>query len=94
MVASRSVRVRISGRVQGVGFRAWAAGRARALGLAGTVFNRRDGAVEAVFSGSAEAVEAMLAACRDGPPHARVERVEVIGEAKRASGAFTIEADR
>lgn len=69
-------RVVIRGRVQGVGFRWWTAGRARDLGLAGWVRNRRDGTVEAVFLGPTQAVEQMLAACRQGPPGARVETVE------------------
>lgn len=71
-----TVRVRIAGRVQGVWFRAWTGERARALGLAGWVRNRRDGSVEALFSGSADRVEEMLAACRDGPPAAHVDTVE------------------
>lgn len=71
-----SVRVRISGRVQGVWFRAWTEHRARELGLAGWVRNRSDGSVEALFSGPAETVNAMIESCRDGPPAARVTAVE------------------
>lgn len=67
-----AVRVIISGRVQGVWFRAWTAETALKRGLDGWVRNRRDGTVEAVFSGAPEAVEGMLEACRDGPPMARV----------------------
>jgi acylphosphatase len=72
---TRTVAVVISGRVQGVSYRAWTEREARARGLAGHVRNREDGAVEAVFSGAAPAVEAMLAACRKGPPGARVNDV-------------------
>lgn len=72
----RTIRVVIRGRVQGVGFRWWTAGRARDLGLDGWVRNRREGTVEAVFRGSPEAVDRMLAACREGPPSARVEALE------------------
>jgi acylphosphatase len=71
-----AVRAEIRGRVQGVGYRAWTADRARALGLAGWVRNRSDGSVEALFAGPADAVEAMLAACLSGPAAARVEAVE------------------
>ena len=71
----KAIRVRISGRVQGVWFRAWTEQRATALGLDGWVRNRRDGDVEALFAGADEAVEAMVAECRNGPPDARVDAV-------------------
>jgi acylphosphatase len=73
--ASASIRVRISGRVQGVWFRAWAAEQARELRLSGWVRNRRDGSVEAVFSGPEATVREMIERCREGPPAARVERI-------------------
>jgi len=63
----------LSGRVQGVGFRAWIERTARSLDLSGWVRNRRDGSVEAVFAGPAEAVDDMISRCRRGPDHARVE---------------------
>jgi acylphosphatase len=66
----------IRGRVQGVGYRAWAEDTALGLGLQGWVRNRRDGAVEAVFTGPAAAVADMIAACRYGPPGARVDTVD------------------
>jgi acylphosphatase len=69
--------VTITGRVQGVGYRAWVADEARARGLAGFVQNRRDGSVEAVFAGHAEDVEAMVAFCRVGPAAALVSDVRV-----------------
>ena len=50
-MATRTVHVMISGRVQGVGYRAWTAREAERRGLSGWVCNRRDGSVEAVFSG-------------------------------------------
>lgn len=71
------VRVRVHGRVQGVFFRNWTMDRALALGVRGWVRNRRDGSVELVAFGDEGAVEALVAACRAGPPAARVERVEV-----------------
>jgi len=68
--------LQITGRVQGVWFRGWVVKEARARGLAGWVRNRADGSVEAVFAGPAEAVAAMLEACRAGPPAARVAAIE------------------
>ena len=65
--------VTISGRVQGVGYRYFVERAARSRDLEGWVRNRLDGSVEAVFAGSAEAVAAMIAACRRGPASARVE---------------------
>lgn len=74
--------VLIRGRVQRVGYRAWTEHEALTRGLEGWVRNRRDGSVEAVFSGPAEAVAAMIEACWRGPPGARAEVVD-----ERASGA-------
>ena len=65
-------RVVIRGRVQAVGYRAWTEDTALLNGLDGWVRNCRDGAVEALFAGSREAVEAMIEACRRGPPSAQV----------------------
>jgi acylphosphatase len=73
----RMVRVRIAGRVQGVGYRAWAEDQARGLGLGGWVRNRRDGSVEAVFAGTPETVADMIQACRRGP---RLSRVDALDE--------------
>ena len=86
----RRVRARISGRVQGVFFRASCAERAEALGLSGWVRNASDGGVEAVFEGEEAAVEAMLAWCREGPPYAEVRNVEVAEEAPAGTGGFRI----
>jgi acylphosphatase len=66
----------IRGRVQGVGYRAFVEDVALDHGLAGWVRNRRNGAVEAVFVGSPAAVAQVAAACRRGPPGARVDSVE------------------
>jgi acylphosphatase len=66
----------VRGRVQGVGYRAWAEYTAHDRGLEGWVRNRRDGSVEAVFAGSPEAVAGMIEACRRGPPAARVDAVD------------------
>jgi acylphosphatase len=69
--------VRIHGRVQGVFFRAWTIEQARALGVTGWVRNRLDGSVELLAIGPAEAVDGLIARCRQGPPAARVERLEI-----------------
>jgi acylphosphatase len=71
------VRVVITGRVQGVGYRDWTQAVAQQLGLKGWVRNRVDDTVEAVFAGEAPAVDRMIAACRRGPSLARVSAVEV-----------------
>jgi len=67
----------ITGRVQGVGYRAWAANRATQMGLKGWVRNRRDGSVEALVAGPSEAVDRMVAWARQGPPSSAVDAVEV-----------------
>jgi len=66
----------IHGRVQGVGFRAWAQDTAEQWGVEGWVRNRRSGEVEMVVAGSPQAVAAMVEACREGPSFARVTRVD------------------
>lgn len=68
--------VRIIGRVQGVGYRAWVEHRAMAHNLEGWVRNRRDGSVEALFAGPADVVSNMIAVCRRGPSSARVDAVQ------------------
>jgi len=76
--------LRISGRVQGVGFRDTLLREALGNGLTGWVRNRRDGTVEAVLQGDAAAVDAVLGWAQRGPPAARVDRVE----ARPAQGEF------
>ena len=70
----------ISGRVQGVFFRMETKYAADRLGVCGWVKNKLDGSVEAVFEGDKVRVSAVLDWCRDGPPAARVDRLEVIWE--------------
>jgi acylphosphatase len=67
--------VTIRGRVQGVGYRYWVEQQAMAHALEGWVRNRRDGSVEALFSGPEDVVSNMVAACRRGPSSARVDAV-------------------
>jgi acylphosphatase len=74
-MSDTAVRVMIRGTVQGVWYRGWTVDQASSRGLRGWVRNRRDGAVEALFIGVADKVEAMIEA-RSGPPAARVEAVE------------------
>jgi acylphosphatase len=68
--------VMFHGRVQGVGFRAFVEDAASARGLEGWVRNRRSGSVEGVLSGEAADVDAVIEACRKGPPPARVDRID------------------
>ncbi len=87
-MAIRTIHVVITGRVQGVGYRAWTEDEATRRGLTGWVRNRRDGSVEAVFSGDAAIVSDMLAACRDGPPAALVSNVAATDAAEPAGNGF------
>jgi len=73
--ARRCVTVRVTGRVQGVGFRDWTVGQARGLRLEGWVRNQPDGSVKAVIAGSEAAISSMLEAFMHGPPGAHVTDV-------------------
>jgi len=72
----RTIHLRISGRVQGVGYREAMHREADRLGVTGWVRNRTDGTVEALVQGAGEALEAMVAWARRGPAAARVEQVD------------------
>ena len=80
-------RLSISGRVQGVGYRDALRHEARQRGVAGWVRNRRDGTVEAMVQGAPEAVEALIAWARRGPPAARVAELRI--EASDAAEHYT-----
>lgn len=85
---TKTVHVRIEGRVQGVGYRAWTVAMARELGLSGWVRNRREGWVEAVFSGNQKAVNAMIESCYEGPPAARVTAIKTSDSAEKVEELF------
>jgi acylphosphatase len=76
--ATRAVRLRITGKVQGVWYRGWTMERAQELELDGWVRNRLDGSVEVLAVGASERIDVLIRACHKGPPAARVERVEVM----------------
>jgi len=86
----KTVTVRIEGRVQGVYYRAWAEQTARRLNLDGWVRNRRDGSVEAVFSGPETQVDEMLQRCGEGPPDAKVASVTVTDEGGAPPSGFSV----
>jgi len=79
----RRVHVFVSGRVQGVSFRAFTTRHAKALGLTGWVMNLRDGRVEAVIEGPKEKVAELLKLIEKGPPAARVDNLKVTDERPR-----------
>jgi acylphosphatase len=83
-----TIRVIITGRVQGVWYRGWTVDEALERGLSGWVRNRRDGSVEALFSGPESAVREMIERCREGPPAARVDRVVEAPESAPAEAGF------
>ena len=87
---TRTVSVKIEGRVQGVYYRAWTEQSARALGLDGTVCNTSDGSVEALFYGPVGKVEEMLKLCAKGPPDARVTKVTVIERSGSVAPGFRV----
>jgi acylphosphatase len=70
-----TLRLRITGRVQGVGYRIWATRTAASLALRGWVRNRSDGSVEVLATGAPDALAAFVEACRGGPYGAHVTAV-------------------
>lgn len=83
-------RVLVSGDVQGVFFRDSCRERAHDAGVGGWVRNRSDGAVEAWFEGDPDQVERLVAWCREGPPGAQVENVDVSEESPAGDTAFRV----
>jgi acylphosphatase len=82
--------VTVSGRVQGVFFRASCAEEARRREVAGWIRNTRDGSVEAVFEGLEADVDALVSWCRRGPRGARVDGIEVVAEPVTGENGFRI----
>ncbi len=85
-----SRRVVVRGRVQGVAFRASTQAQAERLGVAGWVRNRADGGVEAVLEGAPDAIEALIAFLRRGPPFATVTELAVSEAAAEGARGFAI----
>ncbi len=80
----------VSGRVQGVFFRDTCERVATGLGVRGWVRNRPDGTVEVVAEGSRDAVDSLLAWCREGPPRARVDRLALTDEPVAGERGFRV----
>ena len=83
-------RVRVTGRVQGVFFRAWVREEARMLGVSGWVRNCADGSVEAQLEGAPADLDELLDALREGPPDAQVDRVDVKDTDPEGLGSFEV----
>lgn len=83
-------RVVVSGRVQGVFFRAACEREANRLRVKGWVRNRPDGSVEVVAEGKRDAVGELIAWCREGPPNARVDQIDITDESPRAERTFRV----
>jgi acylphosphatase len=92
-MARRRIHVVVQGRVQGVFFRKATLEAAGRLGVTGWVRNRSDGGVELEAEGTEEAVEALLAFCRQGPERARVDEVVVVHHPVRGDAGFRVEED-
>jgi acylphosphatase len=86
----KTIRLRIMGRVQGVGYRAWALATATRLGLRGWVRNRADGSVEVLVSGTDNAVGAMIEACGRGPRGALVGAIRVADDEDEGGCGFVV----
>ena len=84
-------RVVIHGRVQGVFFRSTLAHQAEQEGVAGWAENKPDGTVEAVFEGESKAVDRLIEVAGEGPPAARVERLETVEEEPEGLRGFHAE---
>jgi acylphosphatase len=84
----KTLRLFISGRVQGVWYRDWMVGEATGRAVTGWVRNRTDGRVEAMVHGPAEAVDSLVEACRRGPERARVEGIDAVADSAPAEAGF------
>ncbi len=86
----KSIRIVVSGRVQGVGFRAWVQHTAKNLGLNGWVRNLKSGEVEMIVSGDEEIVARMESLCWDGPVAASVDEVQVSDSFETVESGFSL----
>ena len=86
---TRCVRLTITGRVQGVGYRIWAERTATALGINGWVRNRTDGTVELLATGDDAAIASLIEACQQGPRSAVVANVAIADAEDVGSAGFT-----
>lgn len=93
MSEARAAQILVRGRVQMVGYRAWTRRTAKALGLCGFVRNLHDGRVEIFAEGDAQALEALVTACRAGPDGARVDEVVRTDRPPRGARAFVWAGD-
>ena len=82
-------RVFVSGKVQNIGYRDWVVRKAREFGVTGWIRNLHDGRVEILIAGEGEASDALLEACREGPPLARVDHVVAQADTEKAPKGFT-----
>ena len=82
-------RLRIKGRVQGVGYREWAMAEALSRGLDGWIRNRSDGSVEMMIAGPDETIKEMLGACTQGPPEAQVANIDIKNETEPPPAGFS-----
>ena len=85
----RTVRLIITGRVQGVGYRIWAERTALALDIRGWVRNRADGSVELFAIGEDDAVTRLIKACEQGPRHADVSGISISDAEDDGSAGFS-----
>ena len=86
----KTVRCLVSGRVQGVFFRASTRTEAQQLGVSGYAKNLEDGRVEVIAHGDAQAVDALVEWLHHGPRHARVDKVEVSDADAPTEGGFRV----
>lgn len=87
----KTVHLKITGRVQGVWYRAWTRETAESLSLNGWVRNRLDGSVEALVNGPADKVDELIKRCWDGPSAAQVDNITAIDSPKTVDAGFVQE---
>ncbi len=90
---STTLRVRVDGEVQGVGFRAFASRQATVLNLKGWARNRADGALEALVTGQVKDVEGFVQSCMKGPPGAKVKNIDLFADTDPGGEGFVVLPD-